>query len=35
MLERKSIREFVEREAAKTFDKNLEHEIKRALEGSA
>ena len=35
MLDRKSIREFVEQEAAKTFDKNLEHEIKRALEGNA
>ncbi|MEF3312617.1 phage tail protein [Paenibacillus sp. GYB004] len=33
MLDRRSIREFVEQEAAQTFDKNLEHEIKRALEG--
>lgn len=35
MLERKSIREFVEQEAAQTFEKNLEHEIKRALEGNS
>lgn len=33
MIGTKSVRQFVEQEAAKTFDKNLEHEMKRVMEG--
>jgi hypothetical protein len=33
MLDRKSIREFVEEEAAKVFDQRVEHEIKNVMEG--
>lgn len=34
MLGNASLRAYVEQEAAKTFDKNLEHEMSRAMEGN-
>lgn len=34
MLDNRSVRAFVEQEAAKTFDNRLDHEIKRIMEGN-